>query len=145
LNASENGWLNNIMIGEKEMDKIIAWFLEIGRLLFHFTKTTAGKIITEYEDDVLKIVINAAKQPGSGQEKMSWAIVQLTALIPEIAVYTARAVLEVVYATWKEEQEKIDTDGDGVPDYRDLCKDIGDQGCGVDKDGCPIPCPPVPI
>lgn len=33
-----------------------------------------------------------------------------------------------------------DRDCDGVPDEKDKCPDVGDQGCGVDENGCPIPC-----
>ena len=30
-----------------------------------------------------------------------------------------------------------DSDNDGVPDYADMCPSTGDQGFGVDPDGCP--------
>ena len=32
----------------------------------------------------------------------------------------------------------LDSDGDGVPDYRDKCPDTP-RGVAVDKDGCPLP------
>lgn len=35
-----------------------------------------------------------------------------------------------------------DSDGDGVPDSRDNCPSLGDEGYGVDANGCPIPPPP---
>jgi len=124
------------------MEAIIKWILGIGEWLFQFTKTTAGKIVTEYGDDIEKIIMEAATTGGTGEEKMAYAIAKLTAIAPQIAIFTARAAIEVIYSTWKEKQEKIDTDGDGVPDYRDLCKLVGDQGCGVDENGCPIPCEP---
>ena len=38
----------------------------------------------------------------------------------------------------------VDSDGDGIPDDDDLCPNEGDQGHGIDADGCPIPPPPPP-
>ena len=42
--------------------------------------------------------------------------------------------------------EVLDSDGDGVPDFKDKCPDTP-AGTEVDKDGCPLPAPaaaPVP-
>jgi hypothetical protein len=33
----------------------------------------------------------------------------------------------------------LDTDGDGIPDVSDACPNRGDQGWGLDVDGCPYP------
>lgn len=38
----------------------------------------------------------------------------------------------------------VDSDGDGIPDSQDLCPNEGDQGHGIDADGCPLPPPPPP-
>jgi len=117
---------------------IVKWLSNIGETLFRFTKTTAAGIIKEYGDDILKIIMECATAPVSGQEKMAMAISKLALLVPGVAEYVARAAIEVVYSTWKEYQEGIDTDSDGVPDYRDLCKELGapEGGC-VTPDGCP--------
>lgn len=43
--------------------------------------------------------------------------------------------------------EVLDSDGDGVPDFKDKCPDTP-AGTAVDKDGCPLPAPeaaPAPV
>ena len=43
--------------------------------------------------------------------------------------------------------EVLDSDGDGVPDFKDKCPDTP-AGTAVDKDGCPLPTPeaaPAPV
>ncbi len=40
--------------------------------------------------------------------------------------------------------DEKDSDGDGVKDNKDNCPNEGDQGYGVDENGCPNPPPPPP-
>ena len=119
-------------------DKVKRWFVALGKLLFDFTHTTVARFIDEYQDDLLRIVAQAAMQPGGGEQKKAWAVAQLMALAPGASMYIINTAVEVAYATYKESELSKDTDGDGVPDYLDLCKNIGAPpgGC-VTEDGCP--------
>ena len=121
-------------------DKIKQWLLDLGSILFKFTKTTAADVVRKYGDDILKIIVECGTMPNaSGEAKMACAIGKLSLLVPGILEFVARAAIEVVYSTWKEGQlAELDTDGDGVPDYRDVCKELGvpEGGC-VTADGCP--------
>jgi len=120
-------------------ESIKAWLIDLGDFLFRFTKTTAAGIIKKYGKEIQEIVVDCAMMSGTSEEKMAAAISRLSLIVPGIVEYVARAAIEVIYSTWKEEQEKIDTDGDGVPDYRDVCAEIGaPEGGSVTKDGCPV-------
>ena len=119
-------------------NKVKRWFAALGRLMFDFTKTTAARFIEEYQDDLLRIVSEAAMMPGSGEEKKAWAMAQVMALVPGASVYIINTAIEVAYATWKESELAKDTDGDGVPDYLDVMKYIGaPEGGSVTDDGRP--------
>jgi len=122
-------------------EKIKAWISNMGESLFRFTKTVAAQFIKKYGPVAMECVQAAALSGGTGKEKFAIATACMASKVPEAAAYLIDTAIQVAYAMWKEEQEKIDTDKDGVPDYRDVCKEIGDQGCGVTPDGCPVECP----
>lgn len=123
-------------------DKIRKWLYDLGEFLFLFTRTTAAQFIKEYGPIALKCVQQAALSGGSGRDRFEKACALLLMEAPGAATYLVQTAIQVAYALHKDTLEKIDTDGDGVPDYRDLCPESGLEvtGC-VDKDGCPIDCP----
>lgn len=116
------------------------WFLKVGKALLALSISVAGKVVREYNDEILEIIKNVEKMPGSmtWYEKISMAATMLQELKPEMEFYAAMTAVQVVFNNWKDRLESIDTDGDGVPDYRDICKDLGvpDGGCVTDT-GCP--------
>lgn len=126
-------------------DKIVAWFLNLGERLLGFTKTIAARAYKEFGDDAIDIVaqvalLYAGKLPGS--EKKLVAMQMLRNQIPklvDVADWLVETVVQMAYAEYmSKKEEQTDTDGDGVPDYRDACKHLGKQlsGC-VDENGCP--------
>ena len=119
-------------------DKIKMWLIDLGDFLFRFTKTTAAKFIKEYGPVAMECVREAALAGGTGKEKFGIATACMMSKVPEATTYLVQTAVQVAYAMYKEEIEKIDTDGDGIPDYRDLCKDLGipEGGC-VTELGCP--------
>jgi len=121
-------------------DKIKIWLADLGDFLFRFTQSTGARFIKQYGPVAIEIVMSCAALQLSGPEKFKRAGEMLKQEAPGVAQWLIDTAIQVAYAMYQEEQLKKDTDGDGVPDYKDLCKEIGDQGCGVDANGCPIPC-----
>jgi hypothetical protein len=129
-------------------DKIKAFLLGLGENLYKFFKSEVAYIVKKHGEEILSAVLEAAAMKGlSGQEKMALVAFKLATIVPNITERVARGAIEVIYNTWMDEQEDklLDSDGDGVPDYKDLCKDLGLEvtGC-VDENGCPVECPPAP-
>lgn len=122
------------------LNTIKNWFIDIGDFLHAFTNTPYGRFMKKYGPDALIIVAEVALGGGTGKEKRHKAIARFIAKIPEIIVDEdyASGTVKSAYEIWIAKQEAMDTDGDGVPDYRDLCKHFGkpDGGC-VTPDGCP--------
>jgi len=123
-------------------DKIKIWLADLGDFLFRFTQSTGAKFIKEYGPMALTIVMQVAAMPLSNQDKFKKAGELLKAEVPGVAQWMIDTAIQVAYAMYQEEQLKKDTDTDGVPDYKDLCKDVGAPpgGCGVDANGCPVAC-----
>jgi hypothetical protein len=119
-------------------DKIKAWLVDMGEFLYRFTRTVAAKFIKEYGPVAMECVKAAAAHGGTGQEKFEYACACFLSKVPGAALYLVQTCVQVAYAMYKEEIEKIDTDKDGVPDYKDLCPEAGipEGGC-VTVDGCP--------
>lgn len=124
-------------------EMIKKWLADLGEFLFKFTKTAAAQFIKQYGPIAKDIVMRVAAAPGlNGKERFELACSMFLVEVPGAATYLVNTCIQVAYAMYKEEMEKIDTDGDKIPDYRDLCKEAGLEvtGC-VDENGCPIPCP----
>lgn len=120
--------------------KVKAWFFKVGKAILALSISVAGKVVREYDDDILRIIIEVEKmeQSMTWYEKLALATEKLQEIRPEMEFYAAQTAVQIVFNNWKDKLESIDTDGDGVPDYRDLCKDLGipPGGC-VTEDGCP--------
>jgi hypothetical protein len=119
-------------------DKFKVWFFGLGPFLYELVTSIVGGFVKKYGPRALEIVIQVATMPGTGPEKFAKATELLMAEVPGMTVWAANTVIQNAYAVYMARQEKIDTDGDGVPDYRDMCKELGAPpgGC-VTKDGCP--------
>lgn len=127
-------------------DVLKGWFLGLGPFLYELVTSTAGKAGKKYGPRALEIVMQVASMPGTGPEKLAKASELLILEAPGLAWYVANTVCQDAYAIWMSRQEKKDSDGDGVPDYRDVCKHLGKElsGC-VDENGCPdMDCDGVP-
>lgn len=122
------------------LNSVAKWFVGIGDFLHAFTNTPMGRFMKKYGPVAIQIVAEVALFGGTGKEKRQRAISLLIAKIPDMVVDEdyASGTIKSAYEIWKSRQETIDTDEDGVPDYRDLCKNLGKQlsGC-VDENGCP--------
>jgi hypothetical protein len=121
-------------------DIIKAWFADLGEFLFQFTKTAAAQFIKKYGPIATRCVMEAAATPGlDGRAKFVMAGQLLLMEVPGAAQYLIDTAVQTAYAVWKEKEAKsVDRDGDGVPDYRDMCADLGvpPGGC-VTPEGCP--------
>ena len=128
------------------MNWIVKWFVGIGEFFYRLSQNkdireamnTYGPIA---EKIVEKVAVDAAYAALDSTGRRDAATVMLREYAPKLAKWMLHMIVESAYGLYISAQESIDTDGDGVPDYRDLCREIGDQGCGVDADGCPVKCP----
>lgn len=120
-------------------EKVLMWFKALGELLYDFTKTQTAALMREHGPRAKEIVIECAREAGlSGKEKFGKAVAMLLAEAPGMALSSAETIIQVAYSVFKDSDFYKDTDGDGIPDWRDVCKELGtpEGGCVTD-DGCP--------
>ena len=126
------------------MDKIIAWLINIGERMFKFTGTIAAKAYSEYGDLAVEIVTSIAiiyASSISGTEKKALAMQELRKRAPKLltaAEWLVETVVQMAYADYMSGLLQKDTDGDGIPDWKDICPEVGapEGGCVTDT-GCP--------
>lgn len=123
------------------MDKIKAFLASLGEFFFDFSKTLAAKFYREYGPRALEIVMFVAQVYGSnltGSQKADKARELLRAELPSVAQWLINGCIEMAYSHYMSKQAQADDDGDGVPNWKDLCPALGKQlsGC-VDENGCP--------
>ena len=129
-------------------EKFKAWLFDFGEDVFNFLKTPTALTIRKYRPVGKRIVLQAVSYPGTGEEKFKYACGLFLKEVPGLALFIVETIIQSAYETEVMPIEKpdkiidmnLDTDGDGIPDWKDLCREIGDQGCGVDENGCPKVC-----
>jgi len=126
-------------------ETVIAWLADVGERLFKFSRTIAAKAYKDFGDDALMIVMNVALAYATGKtgsEKKQLAVDMLRASAPPMATaatWLVETVVQMAYGEYMSIQAMKDTDGDGILDWKDVCPLLGDAGCGVTPDGCPVP------
>lgn len=118
---------------------LMKWILNIGEFLFAYTQSTAGRFVKQYGPRAKEIAIQVAMMPGlSGTQRFAMAGELLLLEVPGVVRWLIDSAIQAGYAMYQEDLLKRDTDGDGIPDYKDLCKELGapEGGC-VTADGCP--------
>ena len=120
-------------------EKIKIWLADLGEFLFRFTQSVAARFIKQYGPRAKEIVREVALIPGlSGKERFAKAGAMLLLEVPGVAQWLIDTAVQVGYAMYQEDLLQKDTDGDGVPDWKDLCQNMGAPpgGCVTDT-GCP--------
>ena len=122
-------------------DKFMAFLANLGELLFDFSRTMLAKFYKEYGPRAMEIVMFVAQVYASsltGTQKSEKARDLLRAEVPNVAQFLINGCIEMAYGHWMSKQLMADDDGDGVPNWKDLCPALGKElsGC-VDENGCP--------
>jgi hypothetical protein len=115
-------------------------------------------VVVSPDNDLYSNTLNCSKKtniPASASSQHTLTATIPAANAPQSAQYTIWAVLvpfdsgacppaasypndSVSYGIHWFPKNELDSDGDGVPDAVDTCPDEGDNGYGVDSDGCPL-------
>ena len=123
------------------IDKAKAFLASLGEFFFDFSKTLAAKFYREYGPRALEIVMFVAQVYGSnltGSQKADKARELLRSELPSVAQWLINGCIEMAYSHYMSRQAQADDDGDGVPNWKDLCPNMGAPpgGCVTDT-GCP--------